>query len=90
MKPSSLNANLTTLNEERLRIATIIEARTQGLEWLSEDLLREEAEAQALADRATSLEQLIAGLETRIAAVTAAGAANRAANAGAARPSSRS
>ncbi|WP_417579334.1 murein hydrolase activator EnvC family protein [Pelagibacterium sp.] len=77
-----LNANLATLNEERLRIATIIEARKQGLEWLSDDLLREEAEAQALADRATSLEQLIAGLETRIAAITAADEATRAANSG--------
>lgn len=77
-----LNANLTTLNEERLRIATIIEARSQGLEWLSDDLLREEAEAQALADRATSLEQLIAGLEGRIAAMTAADEATRAADSG--------
>jgi septal ring factor EnvC (AmiA/AmiB activator) len=77
-----LNANLTTLNEERLRIATIIEARNQGREWLSDDLLREEAEAQALADRATSLEQLIAGLEGRIAAMTAADEATRAANSG--------
>ena len=77
-----LNANLTTLNEERLRIATIIQARQQGIEWLSEDLLREQAEAQALADRATSLEQLIESLSTRIAAVTAADEATRAANAG--------
>lgn len=77
-----LNANLTTLNEERLRIATIIEARNQGREWLSDDLLREEAEAQALADRATSLEQLIAGLESRITAITAADEATRAANSG--------
>nr|WP_255714732.1 peptidoglycan DD-metalloendopeptidase family protein [Pelagibacterium xiamenense] len=77
-----LSANLQTLREERLRISTIIQARTRGMEWLSEDLLVEQAEAQALADRATSLEQLIAGLETRIAAVTAADAATRAANAG--------
>lgn len=77
-----LNANLATLNEERLRIATIIQARQQGLEWLSEDLLREQAEAQALADRATSLEQLIESLETRLSAVTAADEANRAASAG--------
>ncbi len=77
-----LTANLMTLHEERLRIATIIEARKQGLEWLSEDLLVEEAEARALSDRAISLEQLISGLETRIAAVTAADEAMRAANAG--------
>lgn len=77
-----LRANLQTLNGERLRIATIIEARKQGLEWLSDDLLREEAEARALADRASSLEQLIEGLEARIAAVTAADEATRAANAG--------
>lgn len=77
-----LDANLTTLNEERLRIATIIQARQQGLEWLNEDLLREQAEAQALADRATSLEQLIESLNNRIAAVTAADEATRAANAG--------
>lgn len=77
-----LNANLTALNEERLRIATIIEARQKGLEWLNEDLLREQAEAQALADRATSLEQLIESLNNRIAAVTAADEATRAAEAG--------
>lgn len=77
-----LSANLQTLREERLRISTIIQARTRGMEWLSEDLLVEQAEAQALADRATSLEQLIEGLETRIAAVTAADAASRAAQAG--------
>lgn len=77
-----LHANIETLNAERLRIATVIEARTQGLEWLSEDLLVEEAEARALADRATSLEQLIAGLETRIAALTAAGSARSAASSG--------
>ncbi len=74
-----LNNNLQTLHAERLRIATVIEARNRGREWLSEDLLVEEAEARALADRATSLEQLISGLETRIAAVTAAGSAREAA-----------
>lgn len=78
-----LHANIETLNAERLRIATVIEARKQGLEWLTEDLLLEEAEARALADRATSLEQLIAGLETRIAALTAAGSARSAASSGA-------
>jgi septal ring factor EnvC (AmiA/AmiB activator) len=78
-----LNANIETLNAERLRIATVIEARKQGLEWLSEDLLLEEAEARALADRATSLEQLIGGLEARIAALTAAGSARSAADSGA-------
>lgn len=81
-----LAANLTTLNEERLRIATIIEARKQGMEWLSEELILEEAEAQALADRATSLEQLIAGLEARLSALNAAGAATRVAQAGQALP----
>lgn len=78
-----LNANIETLHAERLRIATVIEARNQGREWLSEELLVEEAEARALADRATSLEQLIAGLETRIAALTAAGDARSAASSGA-------
>lgn len=81
-----LNVNLQTLHGERLRIATVIEARKQGLEWLSEDLLLEEAEARALADRATSLEQLIAGLEARIAALTAAGSARTAASSGQAVP----
>ncbi|WP_157969965.1 murein hydrolase activator EnvC family protein [Pelagibacterium sediminicola] len=77
-----LNANIETLHAERLRIATVIEARNQGREWLSEELLVEEAEARALADRATSLEQLIAGLETRIAALTAADEARSAASSG--------
>src|SRR5690606_20464857 len=78
--------NLMTLNEERLRIATIIEARQRGLDWLNEHLLREQAEARALADRATSLGQLIERLDTRLAAGAAADEAARAANAGEAIP----
>lgn len=74
-----LRANLAALHEERLRIATVIEARRAGVDWLSEELILEEAQAQALADRAASLERLISGLETRLEAVSAADAASRAA-----------
>src|SRR5690606_24344031 len=50
-----LHANFAVLEEEQLRIATLIRARKQGVETMSTALDTEEREAVALAERATSL-----------------------------------
>ncbi|MBU1175049.1 MAG: peptidoglycan DD-metalloendopeptidase family protein [Alphaproteobacteria bacterium] len=63
-----LKANFATLFEEHLRIATLIEARRMGLELTDTDLVAEQARAEVLADRATSLNQLIESLSARLAA----------------------
>jgi septal ring factor EnvC (AmiA/AmiB activator) len=77
-----LKANFAVLEEEQLRIATLISARKQGEENAVAELGAEEAEAQALADKATSLKQLIDELQKRAAAVAVAAEATATANAG--------
>jgi septal ring factor EnvC (AmiA/AmiB activator) len=77
-----LEANLNILEEEQLRIATLIAARKQSETHAAEALAAEEAAAQALADQATSLKQLIDELQKRAAAVATASQATAAANAG--------
>ena len=72
---ATLKANYAVLEEERLRIATLIVARRQGIDMRSEELAAEEAEAVALAARATSLQELIGGLSARATSVSAASAA---------------
>lgn len=67
-----LRANFATLQEEQLRIATLIEARRQGAERIGEELAAEESEAAALAAEAAALDQLIGTLQRRIAAATSA------------------
>ncbi len=69
-----LVANLTVLREERLRIATLIEARKRGLERVGDELEAEQREAELLASRATSLNQLIDTLEDRVQSVSDANA----------------
>ncbi|WP_424982237.1 murein hydrolase activator EnvC family protein [Maritalea sp. S77] len=69
-----LVANLTVLREERLRIATLIEARKRGLARVNEELEAEEREAELLASRATSLSQLIKTLEDKVKSVSDANA----------------
>lgn len=71
----TLRANLAVLNEEQLRIATLIEARRRGLIEAGQQLTTETEEAEALAARATSLSQLIKTLTERIDAVGQAAAA---------------
>lgn len=66
----TLKANYEVLEEERLRIATLVEARRQGIDQRTGDLAAEEAEAIAMADRATSLQELIGSLSQRANAVT--------------------
>ncbi len=77
-----LEANLQVLEEEQLRIGSLIAARKQSENLASAALASEEAEAQALADKATSLKQLIDELTARAAAVATAAQATEAANNG--------
>ncbi len=64
----TLKANHEVLEEEQLRIATLIAARKQGITQMSAQLQAEEDEALALAERATSLRELIGALSERAAA----------------------
>lgn len=75
----TFDARLTALQEEQLRIATLIEARRQGVERVTAELEAEEQQAEQLATEAESLTQLISGLRERIEAVDEA--AEAAANA---------
>lgn len=76
---ATLRANYSVLDEERLRIATLIAARRQGIDMRSAELAAEEAEAEALAARAATLQELIGTLSDRVTSVsTAAAAANAA------------
>jgi len=69
---ATLKANHAVLEEEQLRIATLIAARKQGITQRSTELEAEEAEALALAERASSLRELVGALSER-AANSAAG-----------------
>lgn len=69
---TQLRANFAILEEEQLRIATLIVARKQGETIITAELATEEAEAQALAARAATLKDLIASLRERANAVVAA------------------
>lgn len=77
-----LNANFDILEEEQLRIATLIVARKQGEERIGAAIAAEEAEAAALAAKASSLKQLIDELSRRAEAVATAAEATATANAG--------
>lgn len=68
----ALRADLQTLSEEKLRIGTLIEARRQRETRAEADLAAEQAEAERLASRASSLNGLIANLENQIGSVSAA------------------
>jgi septal ring factor EnvC (AmiA/AmiB activator) len=67
-----LKANFAVLEEEQLRIATLIAARKQGVERMTGDLARQEAEAAALAARATTLKELVASLKDKAETVARA------------------
>jgi septal ring factor EnvC (AmiA/AmiB activator) len=69
---ATLKANHTVLEEERLRIATLIAARRQGIDRRSTELAAEEAEAMELAARASSLQELIGSLSQRATSVSSA------------------
>jgi septal ring factor EnvC (AmiA/AmiB activator) len=61
-----LKQNFSVLFEEQLRIATILEARRRGVDKTTSALTTSEVEAEELANRATSLNQLIKVLNDRI------------------------
>jgi septal ring factor EnvC (AmiA/AmiB activator) len=71
----ALKANFSVLEEEQLRIATLIEARRQGVAIAGAELDAEQKQAEELGVKATSLKQLVAQLTTKVAAVTAAASA---------------
>lgn len=77
-----LEANLQVLEEEQLRIGTLIAARKQTEAATSAALIAEEQAAQALADKAGSLRELIDELTRRANAVATAAQATATANAG--------
>jgi septal ring factor EnvC (AmiA/AmiB activator) len=77
-----LKANFEILEEEQLRIATLIAARKSNEDRAVAELAAEESEAQALAAKATSLKQLIDDLTRRAQAVAVAAEATATANAG--------
>ncbi|MCW5720826.1 MAG: peptidoglycan DD-metalloendopeptidase family protein [Devosia sp.] len=63
----TLKANHAVLEEEQLRIATLIAARRQGITQRGAQLEAEEREATELAERASTLRELIDALSARAA-----------------------
>lgn len=78
----NLRANFEVLEEEQLRIATLIAARKNSEATASAALASEEQEAALMAERAAQLKQLISDLGKRADAVATAAAATEQANAG--------
>ncbi len=68
VEEENLKANHEVLEEEQLRIATLIAARKQGIAHMSNELDAEEAAAVELAERASTLRELIGALSERAAA----------------------
>ncbi len=82
----NLQANFDVLEEEQLRIATLIAARKQNETVATAALAAQETEAAAMADKAASLKQLIADLGKQAKAVATAAEATELANNGGAAP----
>ena len=82
-----LRANFNVLEEEQLRIATLIAARQQNVSTATANLEAEEAAGEALTQRAAGLKQLVDNLAKRAAAVATAADATARANAGGTTPS---
>lgn len=62
---ATLKANYAVLEEEQLRIATLIAARKQGIAQVGAQLSTEEQAAVELAERASTLRELIDALSAR-------------------------
>ena len=75
-----LSERFSSLLEEQLRIATLIEARKLGMARVGDDLAAEEALAGQLAREATSLGELVETLKQRIASISEAAEAADAAD----------
>ena len=72
---ATLQANHAVLEEEQLRIATLIAARKQGIGVRTAQLEAEEQQAIALAAKATSLKELVDSLSAQVTSVSTAAAA---------------
>jgi septal ring factor EnvC (AmiA/AmiB activator) len=83
---ANLKANFDVLEEEQLRIATLIAARKQNEVAAGTALAAEEQAAADMADKAASLKQVIADLGRQAQAVATAADATAQANAGASTP----
>ncbi|MBI4923059.1 MAG: peptidoglycan DD-metalloendopeptidase family protein [Devosia nanyangense] len=79
---ANLKANFDVLEEEQLRIATLIAARKQNETVASAALAAEEQDAAAMAEKAAALKQLIADLGKQAQAVAVAAEATETANNG--------
>jgi septal ring factor EnvC (AmiA/AmiB activator) len=77
----NLRANFDVLEEEQLRIATLIAARNSSEGAATAQLAAEEQEAALMAEKAAELKQLIADLGKRADAVATAAAATQQVNA---------
>lgn len=75
-----LKANYGVLEEEQLRIATLIQAKKQGIDAAQAQLTAEEQQASDLGAKATSIKQLVAELTAKVSAVSAAANAANSAN----------
>jgi septal ring factor EnvC (AmiA/AmiB activator) len=75
-----LLANFDVLEEEQLRIATLIAARSSSEQTATAALAAEEQEAALMAEKAAQLKQLVADLGKRADAVATAAAATEQAN----------
>lgn len=79
---AQLKANFDVLEEEQLRIATLIQAQKQTESTASAALAAEQQSAADMADKAAQLKQTIADLGRQAQAVATAASATAAANAG--------
>jgi septal ring factor EnvC (AmiA/AmiB activator) len=73
-----LNANYAVLQEEQLRIATLLAARKQNIAGATTALTAEEQQAATMAQQAASLQQLVGELTAKANAVSEAASANSA------------
>ena len=72
---ATLRANHAVLEEEQLRIATLIAARKQGIGVRTAQLEAEEQQAVDLAARASTLKELVDSLSAQVTSVSTAAAA---------------
>lgn len=79
---ASLKANFDVLEEEQLRIATLIAAQKQNEATATTALAEEQKQASDMADKAAQLKQMIADLGKQAQAVATAAEAPAAANSG--------
>lgn len=83
---ANLRANLSILEEEQLRVGTLMAARRQGEQMASTELAAEQAAAEQLAVDAAALRTRIADLTRQAGAVAEAAEATAAADAGQSAP----